>query len=76
MTELLQRAIAEVSKLSDEEQDAIATRLLAEIEDEEAWQGRFDATTDTQWDNLAALVRQEIASGDLISTDEVFPVES
>jgi hypothetical protein len=22
-----------------------------------------DATTDTQWDNLAALVRQEIASG-------------
>ncbi len=41
----------------------IATRLLAELEDEQAWQSRFDATTDTQWDNLAALVRQEIASG-------------
>jgi hypothetical protein len=32
MTELLQRAIAEVSKLSDEQQDAIASRLLAELE--------------------------------------------
>ncbi|MGB3514908.1 MAG: hypothetical protein WBA43_00525 [Elainellaceae cyanobacterium] len=76
MTELLQKAIAEVSKLSDEEQDAIATRLLAELEDEQAWQSRFDATTDNQWDNLAALVREEIASGDIVSTDEVFPVES
>ncbi len=76
MTELLQRAIAEVSKLSDEDQDAIATRLLAELEDEQAWQSRFDTTTDTQWDNLAALVRQEIASGDVVSTDEVFSVES
>ncbi|MFQ4139596.1 hypothetical protein PGN35_025130 [Nodosilinea sp. PGN35] len=43
----------------DEEQDAIATRLLAELEDEQAWQSRFDATTDDQWDNLAALVRQK-----------------
>ncbi len=75
MTELLQRAIAEVSKLSDEDQDAIATRLLAELEDEQAWQSRFAATTDNQWDNLAALVRQDIASGGLVSTDEVFPVE-
>jgi len=48
----------------------IATRLLAELEDKQAWQSRFDATTDTQWDNLAMLVRQEIASGDLVSTDK------
>jgi hypothetical protein len=75
MTELLQRAMAAVSKLADEEQDAIATRLLAELEDEQAWQSRFAATTDNQWDNLAALVREEIASGDTVSTDEVFPVE-
>lgn len=69
MTELLQQAIAEVSKLSDEDQDAIAsgrsltiaTRLLAELEDEQAWQSRFDATTDTQWDSLAMSARQEIA---------------
>ena len=62
MTELLQQAIAKVSKLSDDQQDAIASRLLAELEDEQAWQARFEATTDTQWDNLADLVWQGIKS--------------
>ena len=61
MTELLQQAIAEVSRRSNEQQDEIAPRLLAELADEQAWQVRFEATTDTQWDNLAASVRQEIA---------------
>ena len=74
MTELLQRVIAEISKLSDEQQDAIATRLLAELEAEQAWQTRFEATTDTQWDNLAALVRQEIKADAVIPLDEVFPI--
>ena len=74
MTELLQQAIAEVSKLSEEQQDAIAARLLAELEDEQAWQARFEATTDTQWDNLAAMVRQEIKSETVVPLDDVFPI--
>ncbi len=75
MTELLQKAIEEVAKLSDEQQDAIASRLLSELEDEQSWQTRFAATTDTQWNNLAAMVRQEIAAGEVLPLDEVFPVE-
>lgn len=74
MTELLQQAIAEVSKLSDEQQDAIAARLLAELEDEQGWQTRFEATTDTQWDNLAAPVRREIGSDTVVPLDDVFPI--
>ena len=74
MTELLRQAIAEVSKLSDEQQDAIASRLLAELEAEQAWQARFEATTDTQWDNLAAMVRQEIESEATVPLDDVFPI--
>jgi hypothetical protein len=46
----------------------------AELEDEQAWQTRFEATTDTQWDNLAAMVRQEIAADEVVPLDEVFPV--
>jgi hypothetical protein len=34
MTQLLQQAIAEIEKLPEDEQDAIAARLLAELEDE------------------------------------------
>jgi mRNA-degrading endonuclease RelE of RelBE toxin-antitoxin system len=73
MTELLQRVIAELEKLPEDEQDAIATRLLAELEDERAWKVRFESTTNEQWDRLAQIVRQEILAGDTTPLDEVFP---
>ena len=66
MTTLLRRAIAEIEKLPDEEQDAIATRLLAEIEDERQWDARFSATTGEQWDRLVAEVRREVAKGETL----------
>jgi hypothetical protein len=53
MTELLQRVIAELEKLPEDEQDAIATRLLAELEDERAWKVRFESTTNEQWDRFS-----------------------
>lgn len=73
MTELLQQVISEIEKLPAEEQNAIATRLLAEIKNEQGWKIRFAATTDNQWDSIAEMVRQEIASGEITPLDEVFP---
>ncbi len=73
MTELLQRVIAELEKLPDQEQDAIATRLLAELEDEKEWKIRFESTTDEQWDSLAAMVRRDIVAGDITPLDDIFP---
>lgn len=60
MTELLRQVLAEIEKLPAEQQDAIATRLLVELKDEQAWEKRFAATTNDQWDKLAKMVRQEI----------------
>jgi hypothetical protein len=37
MTQLLEDALREVGKLPEDEQDAIASQILATIEDEEAW---------------------------------------
>lgn len=73
MTELLRRVIAELEQLPDEQQDAIAARLLAELKDEQAWETRFEATTNQQWERLAAMVRQDIANGETVPLDEVFP---
>jgi len=73
MTELLRRVIAKIEKLPEEEQDAIATRLLAELEDEQAWKVRFESTTNEQWDRLAEMVRLEIIAGDTTPLDDVFP---
>lgn len=75
MTELLQRAIATIEKLPIDEQNAIVSRWLAELEDEQAWKSRFQATTDFQWDLLAAMVHQEIAAGEIDLIDDVFPAE-
>ena len=72
MTELLQRAIAEMEKLPADAQDAIATRILADLEDEQVWAERFTATTDRHWDRLAEEVRRDIAAGGTTPLDEVF----
>jgi hypothetical protein len=73
MTTLLQRALAEVEKLPAEDQDAIATRLLAEVADERQWDSRFTSTTDDQWDRLVAEVRRDVAEGGTLPLDDVFP---
>ena len=73
MTELLQQAIAQIQKLPPDQQDAIASRFLAELQDEQNWEARFIATTDDQWDQMAAMVRQEIASGETVLLDTDFP---
>lgn len=75
MTTLLQRAVAEIEKLPIEDQDAIASRLLAEVEDERAWASRFAATTGDQWDRLAAKVRRDAATEGTRPLDEAFPPE-
>ena len=73
MTELLERAIIEIGKLPTEEQDAIATRILAELADEQEWTARFNATSDEQWDRLSELARREIVAGESEPLEEVFP---
>jgi len=72
MAELLRRAIAELEKLPDDQQDAIASCLLAELKDEQAWASRFESTTNEQW-RLTAVIRQDIANGETVPLDEVFP---
>ena len=73
MRGLLQQAIAEIEKLPPEGQDAIATRILAELADEQAWASRFNATSDEQWERLTQAVRREIAAGETTPLDDVFP---
>lgn len=73
MTELLQRAIAAIEKLPEDVQDAIAVRLLAEATDEQAWAQRFQATTDAQWDRLAAAARRRVGAASTTPLDVTFP---
>ena len=54
MTQLLEKALAEVYKLPPEKQDTIAAVILEELEDERLW----DKTFAESQDNLAQLARK------------------
>ncbi|HEX3869246.1 MAG TPA: hypothetical protein VHV77_02290 [Pirellulales bacterium] len=69
MTELLKRAISEVEKLSAEEQDIVAARLLAELRDEEA----FDRAIELSADKLEILARQALEEQRAGLTEELDP---
>ena len=73
MTRLLEQAIAQIEKLPEDAQDAIAAQLLAEVIDEEEWAARFAATTDEQWDRMAAMAREEITAGRTVRMEDVLP---
>jgi hypothetical protein len=46
MTELLKKAFEAISKLPPESQDAIAARMLMELEDESRWDEAFPGSQD------------------------------
>ena len=75
MTELLRRALTAIEKLPAGTQDAVATRILADLEDEQAWEERFEATSPEQWNRLAEMARRDIAAGDTIPLEDAFPVK-
>ena len=62
MTKLLEQAVAEVALLPEEQQDAIAAHLLADIEAERAWSRAFAETTEDDLDHLVAFARSQQAS--------------
>ena len=56
MTQLLERAFAAASKLSEPEQDAVASLLLAELDSERRWALAFASSQD----QLAALADEAL----------------
>ncbi len=69
MTELLQKAIAKIKNLPDEEQDTIATIILEELEDEKKWEKAF---ADSQ-DVLATLAAEAMTEYRAGNTQELNP---
>ena len=69
MTELLERAIARLQTLPESEQNAIASMILDEIEDEQRWDEAFSRSPDILA-KLAASAMAEYRSG---KTQELDP---
>ncbi len=62
MTQFLEKVLTEVYKLPPEKQDAIATVILEELEDEQLWDKVFAESQD-ELAQLARKVRTDIKAG-------------
>jgi hypothetical protein len=69
MTTLLQQAFAEAAKLSQPEQDLLASRLLAEL----AAEDDFDRAIARSSDKLVVLAREALAEHRSGQTEELDP---
>jgi len=68
MTQLLERAFTEASKLPESEQDAVAAMLLAELESERRWAQSFASSQD-EMARLADEALREFAAGETLPMD-------
>ena len=69
MTDLLKKAFDAASRLSEDEQDAVAEWLLAELASEEGWRERFAETQDA----LSVLAREALDEYKRGETEELDP---
>ena len=69
MTKLLERAFAEAAKLSDPDQDVLASRLLAELADDQEWDRAFAGSQD----KLARLAAEALVEHEAGLTRELEP---
>lgn len=68
MNALLEKAMIEVGRLSESEQEAIASLILDEIDAERDWDERLAGTQD-QLGELVQAARAEAARGDVLPFD-------
>ena len=69
MTKLLKKAFDAASRLPEDEQDAVAACLLAELASEEGWEERFAGTQDA----LSKLAREASEEHQRGETKEMDP---
>ena len=69
MTDMLKKAFDAASQLPDEEQDAVAEWLLAELASEERWEERFAGTQNA----LSVLAREAMDENQRGETEDLDP---
>lgn len=71
MTELLEKAFNEAAKLSADEQDELASLLLAELESERRWTSSFEKSQDA----LVRLGQEALDEHERGDTEDLDPAD-
>lgn len=68
MNKMLERALAAVAALPEDQQEAIASRILEDVAAEQGWAERF-ATSQDRLASLAQAARRHVAEGTALACD-------
>ena len=71
LTERLQRVVDQMAQLSAQEQDDLAARIEADLEDDRRWAAATADPHDLLLDQLLAEAKQEVAQGEARDLDEL-----
>ena len=72
MSTLVNNLITRLKQKSPEKQEALASKFLSEMDDEEKWEQAFNQTTEKQWAKLADDIKNRIDNEKLFLADDVF----
>lgn len=70
LTERLRQVVGMMEQLSEEEQDALATTIRAELERDRRWKAAMNDPHDLLLDKLIAEAQQQVAEGGARDLDE------
>lgn len=72
MTDALKSAFKRAAKYPKAKQDELAAAFEEEMNAEEAWERRFAATSEEQYQKMADHVREQIETGHTTSSEDFF----
>ncbi|MFB6231199.1 MAG: hypothetical protein ABEL04_08590 [Salinibacter sp.] len=75
MTKTAKKLMAELKKLSEEEQEKYAALFLKELEADRRWERLLSQTTEKQWDKLTSEAIEEAERGELVPLEETLGIE-
>ena len=70
MSRLLEKALEKIGTLAEDEQDAIASQILASLADEDAWKARFAEKRDVVR-RMASEALEEDARGETLPLSDL-----
>jgi hypothetical protein len=71
LTERMRAVVEQVERLDEEEQDALAAAIQAELDEDRRWEAVMDDPHDLVLDHLIAEAKEQVARGEVHDLDDL-----
>lgn len=71
LTERMRAVVEQVERLDEQEQDALAAAIQAELDEDRRWEAAMDDPHDLMLDQLIVQAKEQVARGEARDLDEL-----